>query len=144
EQVLSAADSDPWRRGLRAARARPFRPAQVETLKKLAAEVDAAAQPPEELFLMHMALHTRGNGAVALLRRAQEAFPGDFWINHDLGFALLGCQPPRNEEAVRFLTAAVALRPESAGARLNLGAALSRGGHLDEAAAAYHQAIRLQ
>src|SRR5262249_46361509 len=66
----------------------------------------------------------------------------DFWINHDLGMALQECRPPRYEDAIRFLTAAAALRPDSAGVRVNLGAALAETGRLDEAAAAYRQAIR--
>src|SRR5262249_22756141 len=81
EPVLPLADSDPWRRAVRAAREKNDR----EALEKLAREVDAASQPPEELFLLDMSLRQRGvkEGAVALLRRAQDAFPGDFWINHD-------------------------------------------------------------
>src|SRR5262249_4737818 len=46
-------------------------------------------------------------------------------------------------EVVRYLTAAVALRPQSPGARLNLGNALSRKGEAVEAIACYRQAITL-
>ena len=69
----------------------------------------------------------------ALLRRAQKAFPADFWINHDLGIALGDCEPPQHEEAIRFLTVAVALRPDSPGVRYNLGNALAGAGRMDEA-----------
>jgi serine/threonine protein kinase/Flp pilus assembly protein TadD len=142
KQVLSAADSDPWRQGVRAAREKNDR----QELEKLAREVDTAGQPPEALFILEMALAQRGatEVALALLRRAQQAFPGDFWINHDLGVALRDCQPPRNEEAIRFLTAAVALRPDSAGVRLDVGIALARAGRLDEAIVACRQAIDLK
>jgi serine/threonine protein kinase len=138
EQMLSAADTDPWRQAVRAARQRNDRPA----LEQLARDVDAAAQPPEELFLLDISLRQRGvrEGAVRLLRRAQAAFPGDFWINHDLGMALCGCQPPQYEEAIRFLTVAVALRPESAGAHLNLGAVFFETGRFDEALEAFRKA----
>jgi serine/threonine protein kinase/Flp pilus assembly protein TadD len=141
-QVLSAADTDTWRQRVRAARERNDRPA----LEQLAREVDVAAQPPEALFLLDISLRQRGarESAVALLRRAQEVFPGDFWINHDLGLALLDCQPPRCEDAVRFLTAAVALRPSSPGVRLNLGCAFEWKGRPEEAAAAYRQAVTLR
>ena len=81
---------------------------------------------------------------LALLRRAQQAFPGDFWINHDLGMALGDCQPPQHEEAIRFLTVAVALRPDSAELRFNLGSTLARAGRLDEALVACRQAIGLK
>jgi tetratricopeptide (TPR) repeat protein len=142
ERVLTASDADAWRQRLRAARKSNDRSA----LEKLAREVDAAAQPPESLFLLDMALRQRGarEGAVALLRRAQEAFPGDFWINHDLGRALEHSQPPQYAEAIRFLTAAVAIRPQSAGARLNLGSAFLHEGRLDEAIEAFRKAIALK
>jgi serine/threonine protein kinase/Flp pilus assembly protein TadD len=142
EQVLATADPDPWRQRVRLARARNDRRA----LEELAREVDATAQPAEELFLLDRSLRHRGadEGALALLRRAQEAFPGDFWINHDLGMALHDCQPPRDEEAIRFLTVAVALRPQSAGAHLNLGVAFLDHGRFDEAIGAFRKAITLQ
>jgi Flp pilus assembly protein TadD len=44
---------------------------------------------------------------------------------------------------VRYLTAAVALRPNSPGVHLNLGTALWKGGQLDEAIACYQKAIAL-
>ncbi|HLJ93704.1 MAG TPA: tetratricopeptide repeat protein [Gemmataceae bacterium] len=142
ERVLSLADPDSWRQRLRAARTRNDR----QALEKLAAEVDPAAQPPEALFVLDLALRQRGAkaAALALLRRTQEAYPADFWVNENLGMALRECQPPQDEEAIRFLTVAVALRPESPGARLNLGLVLWAKGRLDEAAAAFRQVIALQ
>ena len=142
KQVLSVADSDPWRQGVRAAREKNDR----QEMEKLAREVDTAVQPPEALFVLEMGLAQRGatEAVLALLRRAQQAFPGDFWINHDLGMALGDCHPPQNEEAIRFLTAAVALRPDSAGVRLDLGKTLARAGRLDEALVACRQAIGLK
>jgi serine/threonine protein kinase len=142
ERVLSVADPDPWRQAVRAARVRNDR----QALEQLAREVDVAGQPPEALFVLEVGLRQRGAhaSAVRLLRRAQEAFPGDFWINHDLGMVLQECRPPQYEEAVRFLTVAVALRPDSPGVRLNLGVALACKGRLDEASAAYRQAIALK
>jgi serine/threonine protein kinase/Flp pilus assembly protein TadD len=142
ERVLSTADSDSWRQDVRAARGRNDR----QALEKLAREVDVAAQPPEALFVVEIGLRQRGahEAAVALLRRAQEAFPGDFWINHDLGMALQDCQPPQYEEAIRYLTAAVALRPASAGVRFNLGSTFLDQGRLDEAIGAFRKAIELK
>jgi tetratricopeptide (TPR) repeat protein len=78
------------------------------------------------------------------LRRAQQAFPADFWINHDLGIELGRSQPPQREEAVRFLTVAAALRPGSPGVRYNLGLVLHDAGRLDEAIVAFRQAIGLK
>ncbi len=142
KQVLAVADSDPWRQGVRSAREKNDR----QAMEKLAREVDIAEQPPEALFVLALGLRQRGAdaAALALFRRAQQAFPADFWINHDLGIALSKCQPPQPEEAIRFLTAAVALRPDSPGARMNLGFVLSRAGRRDEALVAYRQAIALK
>jgi tetratricopeptide (TPR) repeat protein len=142
ERVLAAADSDPWRRRVRAARRRGDR----QALQRLAREADVAAQPPEALFVLGRGLEQRGEreAALALLRRAQEAFPGDFWINHNLGMALRHGRPPQYDEAIRFLTAAVAIRPRSAGARLNLGVTFQLHGRLDEAVAAFRKAIELK
>jgi serine/threonine protein kinase/Flp pilus assembly protein TadD len=141
-QVLSAADPDPWRQSMRAARLRDDR----QALEELAREVDVTTQPPEALFVLEKGLRQRGArvAAVAFLRRAQQAYPGDFWLNHDLGLALQDCRPPQYEEAIRFLTVAVALRPESAKALLHLGDALFNVGRLDEAVAAYRKVIQLQ
>jgi serine/threonine protein kinase/Flp pilus assembly protein TadD len=138
-EVLSAADPAPWRQGVRAARERNDR----QALEKLAREVDVAAQPPEALFVLERGLRQRGahQAAVTLLRRAQEAFPGDFWINHDLGMVLQECQPPRYEDAVRFLTVAVALRPDSPRVRLHFGVALWRKGQIDDAIATFRKVI---
>jgi Flp pilus assembly protein TadD len=115
-------------------------------MEKLAREVDIAEEPPEALFVLARGLIQRGAdaAALALLRRAQQAFPGDFWINHDLGIALIECQPPQPEEAIRFLSVAVALRPDSPGVRKNLGIALARAERRDEAVVAYRQAITLK
>jgi serine/threonine protein kinase/Tfp pilus assembly protein PilF len=142
ERVLSAADADPWRQGVRAARERN----NGQALERLAREVDVAAQPPEALIMLELGLRQRGatETALNLLWRAQEAFPDDFWINLRLGMALRGCQPPRAEEALRFLTAAVALRPGSAVARFNLGSTLHLHGRSDEATAALRRAIDLK
>jgi serine/threonine protein kinase/Flp pilus assembly protein TadD len=141
-QLLSAADSDPWRQGVRAAREKNDR----QEMEELAREVDTAVQPPEALFVLELGLRELGarEAGLALLRRAQQAFPGDFWINHDLGTALGGCQPPQNEEAIRFLTVAVALRPDSAGLRLDLSKTLGRAERLDDALVACRQAIGLK
>jgi protein O-GlcNAc transferase len=115
-------------------------------MEKLASEVDLAEEPSEALFVLEIGLRQRGAdaAALALLRRAQQAFPADFWINQDLGVALRHCQPPQLEEAIRFLTVAAALRPDSPGVRYNLGLVLHDAGRLDEAIVAYRQAIGLK
>ena len=48
------------------------------------------------------------------------------------------------EEAVRHCTAAIALRPDSAGLHLNLGFALNEQGKHEEAIVQYREALRIQ
>jgi tetratricopeptide (TPR) repeat protein len=116
-------------------------------LEDLASEEGIATQPSQTLFLLTRALlRSRASPEKVLeqLRRTQEAYPGDFWANHHLGMALGRCQPPQHDEAIRFLTAAVALRPNSAGAYVNLGLALKNKGRVADAVAAYRRAIKLK
>jgi tetratricopeptide (TPR) repeat protein len=80
---------------------------------------------------------------VGLLRRGQQRFPADFWANMHLAWALTQTQPPLLEEAIGFFRACVALRPRSAGARLNLGAALKAKGDVSGAIAEFRESIRL-
>ena len=70
--------------------------------------------------------------------RAYEKHPDDFWINEWLAVF-------QSPEALRYANAhaAVALRPDNAGVRLNLGSALKVLGRYDEAAVQYREAVRL-
>ena len=141
KQVLALADSDPWRQGVRW-RARKMTARRWRSCARGRFRPTAAGS----IVRAGKGLRQRGSSAaaLALLRRAQQAFPADFWINHDLGSALGECEPPQHEEAIRFLTVAVALRPDSPGVRFNLGNALVGAGRLDEAIVAYRHAIGLK
>ena len=145
EQLVETArtiDPDPWRIELRQAWAKK----DTETLERLAGSASVNELAPATLDLLGRALSRAGRReqAASLLRKAQHAHVDDFWINHDLAFELMNAQPARSDEAVGFYRAAVALRPDSPGLRLNLGNALDSQGKLDEAAAEYHEAIRLK
>jgi eukaryotic-like serine/threonine-protein kinase len=83
-------------------------------------------------------------GSLPLLETVRGGFPSDFWINHDLGVAYLVSKPPQAQDAVRCLSVAVALRPNSPGVNVNLGLALKAEGKLDLAVEAYRKAIQLQ
>jgi serine/threonine-protein kinase len=77
---------------------------------------------------------------VPLLKRVQEAHPDDYAVNSWLGKILAN----RNTaDAVRYLQAAVSLRPNSAGVNAILGDALSKLGRLDEALAKYRRVEEL-
>jgi serine/threonine protein kinase/Flp pilus assembly protein TadD len=82
--------------------------------------------------------------AERLLRIAQERFRSDLWVNHQLGMLLCNQKPSRAEEAVRYLSVALALRSESPGIHTNLGVALVEMGDVVGAMRCYRQAIRLQ
>jgi serine/threonine-protein kinase len=112
-------------------------------LEKLAAAADERHLPPGTLTRLANRLWNvqSTDSAVALLRRARRQYPADFWVNHDLGFML--SDTPRWAEAARYLTAAVALRPNSPGVHVNLGRALGYGGQFDEAIACFQQALTL-
>src|SRR5262249_5964335 len=108
--------------------------------------LEPALPPPTVIFL---AMDLIGSGAVVkgaeVLRKAQQGHPDDFWINHDLGYCLqVQMRPARTNEAIRFYTAAAALRPRSPGAQLNLGNALLNQENLDEAINAFQRAIDLK
>jgi serine/threonine-protein kinase len=139
--IARAADQDPWRNRLRDALEQRSRPELV----KLAQSAEVAKLSATTLVLLGSALHDTGavREAVALLRQAQRRYPGDFWINRGLGTSLAHLHPPAWEEAVRFHTAALAIRP-GPGAYYNLGNALQATGQVDEAIAAFRQAIELQ
>jgi len=114
-------------------------------LERLAEGADVRRLPPRAL--VHLAQQLQAEqatgSAVQLLRRAWRQYPADFWVHEHLGYLLGETEPPGWAEAVRHLTAAVALRPDSPGARLNLANTLRQGGWLDEAIACFQQAIDL-
>jgi serine/threonine-protein kinase len=78
---------------------------------------------------------------VGLLRRGQERYPDDFFLNHDLGIALL--EDGRAGEGVPYLMVAVALRPLTPVAHLHLGMVLEHTGDLDGASRCYRRALDL-
>jgi serine/threonine protein kinase/Flp pilus assembly protein TadD len=138
-QVARIADPDPWRMQLRSELERRDRSA----LLKLAASEEVFRLLPATLTcLAHALKNERAPAhALALLRKMQRRQPGDFWANFDLGFALGSAQPPDHDSAIRFYSAAVAIRPASPIARHNLGNALKAKGRLDEAIAEYREVI---
>jgi tetratricopeptide (TPR) repeat protein len=81
--------------------------------------------------------------AERLLRAGQERFPGDFWLNQNLGSFLIKQGRAQVEEAVRYLTAALALRPDSPGVYLNLGTALRVKGDLEGALRCFQAALHI-
>jgi serine/threonine-protein kinase len=117
----------------------------LPALKKVAAAARDQKLSPASATALAKALQSAGEGTVAvdLLRAVQQRHPGDFWVNHDLGYWLMELKPPRPAEAIGYYRAALAVRSRSPGAYVNLGAALAEQGSLVEATAAYRQALVL-
>jgi tetratricopeptide (TPR) repeat protein len=138
--LAQAADPDIRRTALREAVLKGDRQSLVR-----ASTEDILGLPPVTLVLLSECLADMGTSqqATVLLGRAQEQYPSDFWINHTLAQYLAHAGDARLDEAIPFYTSAVALRPESAGARLNLGNALARKGRLNDGLAAFRKAIDL-
>jgi tetratricopeptide (TPR) repeat protein len=136
--VLDGADADPWRQQVRKALAdrNPL------VLEQLAREADVQTQPPSFLlFVAHSLPTSMRPTRLNLFRRIQGAHPADLWANQALGDDLYENGKPA--EAVRYLTAALALRPDNPGLYLNLGDALKNAGELGAAITAYQRSIAL-
>jgi serine/threonine-protein kinase len=138
-QVARAADPDAWRNRLRATMGSEDLPG----LRRLLDEARPALLPLPSVQLLGQALLEAGDAqrAAALLVAVRDQHPGDVWINYDLARALRAQQPPQLAEAIRYYTAAQALRPEIGHA---LGHALEAAGRRDEATAVFRQLTQLR
>jgi tetratricopeptide (TPR) repeat protein len=138
--ISRLADPDPWRNRLREALERN----DGRAFNELAASARAEElRPATAVLLASFAPAQAAEQVLTVLHQAQQRHPDDFWINHALGNHLSRLRPARREEALRYYTAAVALRPGSPGARLDLGVALAGLGKRDQATACYRQALTL-
>jgi tetratricopeptide (TPR) repeat protein len=141
--AAQVADRNPWRVALREQIGR-----DREALLRLAADPKTLeTQPAPSLALLASALMQERDRdrAEQILRRAWRLKPSDFWINFALGGIHWAADHyNRPEEAARFLSGAVAIRPRSYAAHNDLGLALRDHGKLEEAIAQYHEAIRIK
>jgi serine/threonine protein kinase/Flp pilus assembly protein TadD len=147
EKLLSVAESaaagPPWEKALIVALRQD---AACAALARMAAETEL---PRAALVVVCELLFTRDrtdswtNSSIAVLSRAQRLYPDDFWTNELLGIMVLGDKQRQVADAVPYLLAAVALRPNSPKARLALGVAQFRLGRLDEAVDALRMALHL-
>jgi Flp pilus assembly protein TadD len=137
-EVARLADPDPG--GWRALVGDPTNLIDEATLNRL---MKTAPRPFPSLPLLRaiqLRLTAEHKDPVPLLTRIQEVHPDDFWINYTLGGALIYRNPG---EAVRYLQAAVGLRPNAVNANIALGNALCALGRLDEAVAKYRRVEEL-
>jgi tetratricopeptide (TPR) repeat protein len=144
-EIARQADPDEWRNRFREALLRPGRPAREE-LEKLADAVPIREVPPATVYLLGHALNDLGavDKAMALLREAHRDHPDDFWINDALGyFSRDSCRPPRYDDALRYYSMTVALRPRSWHTHSAVAQLLAKKGAKDEAIEQYSKAIEL-
>lgn len=137
-RVLNTADADALRTSVRIAAQNPGN----GRLEELAATIEPESQPPG--FISALAARLPYQDRIALLLRAQEARPSDFWINMCLAGQFLTSEPPELEAALRYYTAALAVRPRIAEVHVNVGVALFELGELDEAANRFQQALSIE
>jgi tetratricopeptide (TPR) repeat protein len=141
-RIVQAADPDPasWRNRWTAAARRK----DLDVLRRLALSPEAKDQPTARLVLIGRTLIELGAAAEAVkfLKEANEQRPGDFWIAFQLAYACSKTKPPATDEAIRYYTAALMVRP-NAYAHYNLGIALLGKGQLDEAIAELHKALHI-
>jgi serine/threonine-protein kinase len=140
--VARAADPGPWRDALREAIARDDLPA----LKRMAAAPDLQA-PVSTLQLLAdwLWFSKEEETAIALMRRVQWQYPGDFSATGRLGFMIADHYWGRShvEESVRCFATAVALRPDSGGIWNCYGIVLTHADRLEDATAAAERAVKL-
>jgi tetratricopeptide (TPR) repeat protein/tRNA A-37 threonylcarbamoyl transferase component Bud32 len=135
--VTRLADPDPWRDRVRSPRVWNNK----RRLARLAQGARARGAPPRFVGVLGRRLQMLGGESVALLRAAQGRLPGDFWVNFNLGNALI--EKKQRGEAVGYYRAALALRTNTPAVLNNLGNALYKQGQLTGAVRAYRRALAL-
>jgi serine/threonine-protein kinase len=141
-RIVTLADDSEWRRGLREA----FGRQDWDEVRRLGDAVDPRNLSPAGLEFLACTLEKADSRKrrIEVLQAGQRLHPGDFWLNFELGHALHEAQPPQLAEALRYYTAALALRPENPVLRNSMGNILQEQGKWSEAEALYHEAIRLK
>jgi tetratricopeptide (TPR) repeat protein len=141
--VARALDSDPLRDRLRASWGQPISPKLQADLGQLADSIDVKVQSPATLIALARTLNQAhlSDAALAILRQSQDAHPADFWLNVELTSQLF--ESKNYAEAHAYISTALALRPDSALARNNLGVVRGKLGNLEDAIACLQKAIEL-
>jgi serine/threonine protein kinase/tetratricopeptide (TPR) repeat protein len=141
-EIARLADPDEWRNQIRDAVLLRDRP----KLEKLADALPVRGVPPATMHLLGQTLKNLGalDKAMSVLREAHRRHPEDFWINDALGwFSVEAFHPPRYNDALRYYTAALAARPQSARAHRAVADMLMRLDAIDEAIAEYSRVTEL-
>jgi tetratricopeptide (TPR) repeat protein len=141
-EIANRADPNEWRRRLR----ETIGTSDEATVRRLGAERLPERLPSAAVVMLAYRLRDIGESkrAVEVLRQAQRDNPGDFWLCFELAAHASRQGQQGAEEAVRYFTAVLALRPGSAVVNYNLGTALHDQKKMAEAVAAYRKAIDLK
>jgi serine/threonine-protein kinase len=141
-----AAAADPRPEGLEGRLRKALSARDRAALVALAGSPDLADQPAAVLVALGSTLREAGARAeaAAVLRRAQELNPSDFWVNLELAAALAVLGPAEAAGAEAYRTASLALSRRNPLVYLYLGQALHDAGRPAEAAEAYRQALAIQ
>jgi serine/threonine protein kinase/Flp pilus assembly protein TadD len=138
--IAQRADPDPQRLAIRDAVLRGDRQALLRAARQV-------PDLPVSTLLMLTGELGQANAtvdAIPLLRRGLERHPGDFWLNYRLANYLGPGSGLDWKEALRYMTAAAALRPDTALVQSTLGLFLASNGQRDEALQAHQRAVKLQ
>jgi tetratricopeptide (TPR) repeat protein len=141
-EVARQADTDRWRNRCRQAVLHRDR----QKLEQLADSVAIEQESPRTLWLLGLTLQEVGalDKAMSLLKRAQAQYPTDLWLNEILGhFSWNACSPRHTEDALRFYSIALALRPERMRTHRMLVDILGQKGALPEVLAEHSRFIAL-
>jgi len=109
-------------------------------LANLVKDLSPAKVSPQMVGLVSHLIPQNDPVQLAWLRKAQALHPNDFWLNLHLAFVIGDTD---RSEAIGFLRAAVAVRPDNFAAHFNLGSSLRQERRLDEAIAEFEKAIAL-
>jgi serine/threonine-protein kinase len=140
-RIAMDADPDPWRRELRTA----ILADDPAPLLAFAASAEEHDLPPVTAVVLARALTRvqRGEESLAVLQRAVQRNPADFPLLLQFGQQLLNANPIRLDEALRYLTAARALRPDSGSALVLLSIGMHNAGEADQAFWMARESLRL-
>jgi serine/threonine-protein kinase len=143
-KLLNAAigESDShWRRRFCVA----HRDRDKESLVLLSRSAEALEERPGVLWYAGIVLQDGGllDDGIVLMRRAQERFPGHYWINYDLGKALSNANPPKLRESIGYFRAALAIHSDSASHNYTFASRLYDVGDVEGALHHLHRAIAI-
>ncbi len=137
-EIILRIDEDPWRWELREAKS-------LDELKSLAIDPRLIEQPvASQLRLVNRLGSVDVAAAASLAERVQRRHVSDFWADFFAGYWMYRLHRPRCEEAVRYLTAALAVNDKAFMAWNRLGGCFRELSRYDEAVGAIEEAIRLR